>query len=296
MNDPTPNPNPNPPPDALDAYLDGLLNAAAQARFAERLGRDAALRAELELRRTIDRQVRALFQPPAAPPLELTSSERAAESRRGEELAERFGSDENATEPSVSVKPARASANSARRVWWGGRSLPYRWQLVGLGVTTAAIWAFLVWALLPSRRADFVFTARPLTEVYRETVDHGFEPYYICEDDERFRSTFYHRHGQALRLADLPAGRQMVGLSYLPAISRHSTAMLAKVDQQPVIVFVDKLSRDRPIETPPETSGLRMFRRELSGLVLYEITPFDEPRMISFLLPADPPAGACAPD
>jgi hypothetical protein len=199
-------------------------------------------------------------------------------------------------ERSASVKPAGPSADSARRLWWDVRSLPYPWQLIAVGVTAVAIWALLIWVLLPSRRADVVFTARPLTEVYRETVEHGFEPYYVCEDEERFRSTFFHRHGEALKLADLPAGRQMVGLSYLPAISRHSTAMLAKVDQQPVIVFVDKLSRDRPIEAPSEASGLRMFRRELGSLVLYEITPFDEPRMISFLIPAAPPAGECGPD
>ena len=42
---------------------------------------------------------------------------------------------------------------------------------------------------------------------YDETVAFGFEPYYVCDEEERFRATFYHRHGQALKLGELPPGR-----------------------------------------------------------------------------------------
>ncbi len=76
----------------------------------------------------------------------------------------------------------------------------------------------------------------------------------------------------------------MVGLAYLYGVSGNSTAMLARVEGKEVIVFVGKIGRDpHPVEPSPE-SGLHLFRKELAGLVLYEITPPTEPRIFDYFL------------
>jgi len=156
--------------------------------------------------------------------------------------------------------------------------------------------AGLAWLLVvrsfPGEQTGIVFHDRPLADVYHETVEFGFEPYYVCDEDDRFRDTFYYRHGQALRLVETPPGRRMVGLSYLHGISRHTTAMLARVDGEPVIVFVDQLDRDRPMKAPDPATGLHQFRRELGNLVMYEVTPRKQPVMMDYLELSEPTPSA----
>jgi hypothetical protein len=289
MSDPEPNPSPN----DLDAYLDGLLSPRERQEFARRLATDATLRLEVELQRKIDVNLQSQFQPPAVPALDLMNSlaepaEKATRNGTRQPLPTRDQPSSLSTSPTTSV-PRRPRLNLP---------LPRssRWQIALLSAVAAVAWIAVLWHTLPLGTDRVVFKERPLAEVYDETVAFGFEPYYVCDEEERFRATFYHRHGQALKLGKLPPGRQMVGLSYLPSISRHTTAMLARVDDREVMVFVDKRARDRPIEPPPSASGLRLFRRELNDLVMYEITPFDEPLVMSFLLQADPPPDACLTD
>jgi hypothetical protein len=286
MSDPESQPSPN----DLDAYLDGLLSPAEREKFARRLATDLSLRAELELQRKIDRELRRQFQPPPVPSLDVAHS--AAETSL--EALQANGKHHRLPDPpAADVSQLKSPAGiGPRKGPWPLKSSPLATASLILVATLA--WILVFWNLRPGAPHRVVFKERPLAEVYQETIAYGFEPYYVCEEEERFRSTFYYRHGAALKLGELPPGREMVGLSYPPSISRHSTAMLARVDGEEVMVFVDKLSRDRPIEPPPPESGLRMFRRELQGLVMYEVTPLDEPRMMDFLLPADPPADACA--
>ena len=65
------------------------------------------------------------------------------------------------------------------------------------------------------------------------------------------------------------------------------------------MVFVDKLSRDPTAAdrtAVASRSDLRVFRRQLGNLVIYEVGPFEEPQILSFLLPAEPPPDACLVD
>jgi hypothetical protein len=106
----------------------------------------------------------------------------------------------------------------------------------------------------------------------------------VCEDDQEFADTFRERQGVPLRLAVLPVGTEMAGLDYLPALTNTTTAMLARVDGQPVIVFVDRADRvaNPPVE-PAVESGLRLFRTQLGELELYEITPMKKPGVMKYL-------------
>ena len=81
--------------------------------------------------------------------------------------------------------------------------------------------------------------------------------------------------------------RGMLGLSYMGGISRESTAMLCQVQQQPVLVFVDKISNDRGdlnVSTDPQLS---IFREEKFGLVFYEVSPLAQASMMQYFELAD---------
>jgi len=218
----------------MNAYLDDLLSPEQRVEFELELERDASLRATMKLQREIDRSLQQMFSPPNDP------------------------------RPSL---PAQSERGARQRNWTGNL------RRIGFWAVAASVVWFAVFLGMP-RSHRIRFNERPLEEIYDQCVTAGFQPYWDCNDDpDRFAATFRSRNGVALKLGQLLPGCRMAGLSYLAGISRSTTAMLALVDSDEVIVFVDELVNDRDIEPPPESSGLRLYRKELGSLVLYEITP-----------------------
>jgi hypothetical protein len=82
----------------------------------------------------------------------------------------------------------------------------------------------------------------------------------------------------------MPAGSRMLGLAYTGGLSRETTAMLSYVDDQPVMVFVDKAQNDLHDVAAPD-GKLNVFREERDGLVFYEVTPLGESKMTPLLAP-----------
>lgn len=165
--------------------------------------------------------------------------------------------------------------------------------IVGSGLAAAAAWILVTLQFGGSDDVAPYFQQRPLASLYRESVTQGFRPYYYCEDQERFARTFLKRQATPLVLAELPQDRRMVGLSYPGGLSRDTTAMLAYVQEKPVIVFVDRLSVDNPAlaATSAEDAGLFVHRSLLGDLVMYEVTPLETPQMIRYLQVANASAG-----
>ena len=129
-----------------------------------------------------------------------------------------------------------------------------------------------------------VFVARELVDIYRDAVAGGFEPYYECHDEDRFVATFVSRQGLGLRLAPMPERQRMLGLSYPGGLSRDTTAVLCEVDRRPVMLFVDRMAADRVQLELAAQDGIGLYRRELQGLVIYEVTPLDDARMTDYLV------------
>ena len=60
--------------------------------------------------------------------------------------------------------------------------------------------------------------------------------------------------------------------------------MFARVDDQPVMVFVDrKENQEEEVIPPAPNSGLHLFHKDLGNLVMYEVTPFDRCGVMDFL-------------
>jgi len=159
-----------------------------------------------------------------------------------------------------------------------------RYRFFALAAASLLFISTLLFLWPTGRRGDVFSAARPLTDLYRSAVESGFEPSYECHEPERFAETFERRQGKALKLLPMPDGSRMLGLAFTGGLSRDTTAMLAYVDDQPVMVFVDLATNDDKAMASSD-GAMRVFRDERDGLVYYEVTPFDEPKVTPFLAP-----------
>ncbi|MCA9102165.1 MAG: zf-HC2 domain-containing protein [Planctomycetales bacterium] len=235
----------------LEAYLDGQLDDAERRAFEERLRDDADLAALVEAEAAIKASLLRLH--PNAEPSEAQMQDIVA-SLQGRETTCR-----------------RRDTRAARR--W-----PLRVAALAVAAALGGVVISTVFVGGPEP-APF-FQIQPLAKLYKEAVAQGFEPYYECHDDERFAATFLRRQRQPLRLLPMPQGTRMLGLSYPGGLSRDTTAVLCRVDDAEVVVFIDRLDRDDPRVAENDDPRLNVFRQERFGLVFYEVTPLDEPRMI----------------
>lgn len=236
----------------LEAYLDGLMSESERAQFERELERNSHLAAEVALQARIDASLQREFPAVVAPAAHLAAFERHLST---------------ATEGPI------PTAVTIRWPW-----------MTGLAAAVAAGIVFMLWFGESRDPREPSFTARPLAQVYKQTVAEGFEAYYECRDDARFADTFERRQGVALHLADLPVGSAMKGLSYLGGLSRETTAMLCNVEGHPVMVFVDRDEKDQPLAAEESDPALKVFREERDGLVFYEVTPLDEPTMTQYMV------------
>jgi len=239
----------------IEGYLSGNL-AEADRREVERLLReDPSFRAAVEAQRQIDERLRGMFAP-------------------GEPLSR------------AEILSAAQDAGDAETPVKSGRFKLDRRQLVGLAaavvVGAVAIWRLAGFFEEPEIPPYAQQPPRTFAEVYEDEVADDLEPDWVCENEQEFAEAYRKRLGRPLVLAQVPPNIVATGLAYSNSVSPYTVHLLTRVDGEPVIVFADKLRRDNP-QSLPEGSHLNLFRSELDELVLYEVTPFDEPRVMEFL-------------
>jgi hypothetical protein len=228
----------------IEGYLDGSLSADDRALFEARLERDPALRSELELQTRIDGSLGRLFE------------------YRGHSAP--------------AVPPESTSKSFKIRVWV---PIAAAAAIVLIGV--------VVWLARPAPQPQYKIprpqpVAFGLRNHYRAEVHNGFVPMAVCTTPEAFEAWVQQNYGTPLRPTETPEGVQFVGWNYTNLISSYTGILLARVDGQPVIVAMDKAE----LQTQPPTEGSgteHIFSKEVDGLVLYEVTPFEEPRILPLL-------------
>lgn len=262
------------PTDRLEAYLDGALTGEDLAAFQRELAANPALRAEIEAQERINDSLGRLFARDAAvrlpgdatitvaddPPTALPTAQSAPALR----LA---GSQAAQAAPTPVPATARRSLRSN--------------VLVGIAAMLALTFGglYVTGWLGP---ADFFGSSRPVVQpwqVYERKVSTGFNPDWVCENDEQFIKVTNDLWGESLlaRGTDLI---QIVGWSYYePVFSASTGVLLTKVEGTPVIVVMDRKEKDRKLRIP-ESKGLQLFREEKGNVVLYEVTPYKEPRVL----------------
>lgn len=242
----------------LDAYLDGRLDEARRREVEAELERDPALRALVGLQGRIDDGVKRFATPPD-PKAVLARAKADLAAERAEE--------------------AREDAETAKQ----GEVVRGPWGRRVIVALAACLLVTLGLAFLrdPGPK-DYPLGA--VASIYERRVQSGFQPDWVCRDDAEFEQSVSARLGRTVKLAATrPPGVEVLGLGYDGVVSAHGMVVLAHVDGRPVLVVVDKAASDRPISLP-EGSPLRLFRRQVQDLVLYEVTPFDAVRAIPALV------------
>jgi hypothetical protein len=175
-----------------------------------------------------------------------------------------------AYEAPVMSSPARRPA--ARRQPW----FPLAAAVAVLG---AGVAAYVMWP---------VSEDGPKTpeQVYATILKGGFKPPIVCPNDPvEFARLVKGKLGVALT-PSLPAGSGVTlagwgyGNSWGSPMSEGTMILLATRGDAKVVVFIDRKRNDRTLRDPG--GGKHLFRKEAGDLVLYEISPLDEP----IILPA----------
>ncbi|GMU21089.1 MAG: hypothetical protein AMXMBFR13_11830 [Phycisphaerae bacterium] len=244
----------------LEAYLDGLLSPADRLAFEQKLEGDAALRALVDTQKAMDASLIRSFQPP--PPAQLL---------------ERI-------QPAM---PAQAPPVAASRRFLG------RFRELAVAAVVALLIAggwlgWTVWRESAGTDGDLQ-PWRSVVAVYRQEAGREFQADWECPPEE-FAFTFSYRFGQPLLLAALPPGVESRGLAYTNTLTPMTVYHVAVVDGQGVLTFVDRAQAVGDAPTVPPDSGLRVFQRQLGDLVLYEVTPLDQARLLQLFYVPKPGA------
>jgi hypothetical protein len=248
-------PSHHPNSSKIDAYLDKALAAEERDQFSREIAISGQLQGEIALQVRVDESLARLFVAPPSPCDLLLRLRQPATS-----------------------KPV---VTHLRRRWM---------KVAALATAATIVWGMLTWYFFANGTVSPRYNPNlPLETIYQNCVADGFRPKWVCEDKHEFAATFFARQGQGLLLADMPVGTKMEGLTYRGGLSRYTTTMLARVNGLPVMIFVDRAKADTHPALPSGESKLHLFRKELGPLVVYELTPLDQPRVCDYLYLADVP-------
>ena len=262
--------------EALDMRFENTA-AHAHGSTSDRAHGDIAeedLQSELKLQSKIEDSIRKSYAPPSAPAALLDELQQAA--------------DQLAVEPISQTQTPEATPSTTRR-----------WVSSPWVVATALLICTSSWVLVGFDQAKSMlfgpeltnsYAKRAVIEIYQESVESGFEPDWFCEDEKQFAETFFDRQGHGIWLKPLPLGSNMVGLAYLKGFTPEATCMLAKVDGEPVILFVDKtkLIDFAQLEINRELP-YKVHVQELDDLTLVEVSTLEQAHLASYLYLAPPP-------
>ncbi|MBY0311579.1 MAG: hypothetical protein K2W85_05885 [Phycisphaerales bacterium] len=250
----------------VDAYVDGLLSPEETAAFERELQISAELRRQVELHEQSVREVRSTYryEPRAGAAATLETSVTPTAARDAV--------------PALKLSGDQAIQRAMRS---GGLLRMRRLAIAAVLVLgCAGVWATYVHLTSPGDKL-----VGP-QEIYLALDRASWTPEEVCTEGPAFAKYVQTRMGQPLSITARP-GVELVGWSYGDGydgriVGEKTVVMLARVDGRGVAVLIDRVSQDRTLSVP-EGSGLRIFRRVVGSLVVYEVTPWEKPMILDAL-------------
>lgn len=228
----------------IEMYLRNEMDGEDRAAFEREMLRDPALRAEVELERTISDRLRAMYAPPAPPAMPTTAAAATA-------VARIAGSTRGpATQPWVRIALGIAAV---------------------LAIAAGVHFSGVLGPAPGGTKADAILARLERT---------GFEPAWACEDDAEFVQYTREKFGQAFTVAPA-SGVQVIGWDYCSGVlgDEAGVMMVNLGEAERAIVIVDRKSHDRPVEIDA-SGGLRVHRLQVGGAVLYEVSKRESPAVL----------------
>ncbi len=269
--------------DRVEAYLDDTLSDDERRDIEHRFESEPELSAMIQQQKLLDESLTRMFSPPSekrANDLLTAAIARARSDAQGQSA----DPTRLAAEPAGRQTQPDAMKKSSHDIFKFIRPLAVAACIVMLGVAGRGIWESLQEEEYePPDGETFVsdYGGSLLDIAYNQMVATGFSPLWVCETDAEFANTFADRLGQPMLLGQLPTGAVATGLSYIHSISPDTIALLGRFEGEPVTVFVDRLSWDPEQVISRNPGELQMFRRQIGDIVLYEITPLNEPKFLN---------------
>lgn len=126
----------------------------------------------------------------------------------------------------------------------------------------------------------------PPQTIYNRVLAQGFTPQVLCPNDpDSFAKLVKNRLGVEVVPSGLASSIALTGWSYRERVgtpmSPGAIVLLATQGDTKILVFMDKLIKDRDLERPSQP--LNLHRVEAGSLVFYEISPIDHPVIITNL-------------
>lgn len=160
---------------------------------------------------------------------------------------------------------------------------PRYWTLPRLFAAAAII--LLVGGITTFGLARHLAADHPLVRLYHDQIASGLKPAWVCDTDEQLVAYLESRYGRGLTVRG-GDGVHLIGWTSCSALSPYTALLMTRVGDEPVFVLVDVASSDRDLSLP-WLSGLNLYRREVGGMVLYELTPRSAPALLDrFAQPA----------
>lgn len=232
-------------------YVDGRLSGEERARVEAEIAASPEARAQVEAMRRTEASLRAVFGAAATP-------------------------------SAVSPRPVRIG---------GGRSGALVW--VRNIAAVVAVFAGAWWFLWPAGQWPKT-SAQPRTvdAYYDRVVERGFVPDAVCRDDAQFAEFTRQRVGLAMVATPEP-GVEIIGWGYprdteLMGLPPGTVSLLARVDGAEVVVLLSPIDAGGAPRTQ-WIGGHRVFRRDLAGVGMVEISPLATMRVLPALVPVPCP-------